>query len=67
MRQLRYNTKQIILSQEFHYPGFGKVLGSLLWKVRSLKWVLFDIKAHNLAWDEDLERMDGEALTFRDV
>ena len=58
---------KIILSQEFHYPEFSKVLGSLLCKVRSLTRVLFDIEAYYLAWDEYLKKMDGEALTLGDV
>ena len=37
---------------------------SLLCKVRSFTRVLFDTEAHNFAWDEDLKKMDREALTF---
>ena len=40
---------------------------SLLCKERSLTRVLFDIEAHNFAWDEDLKNMDGKTLTFRDI
>ena len=37
---------------------------SLLCKIRSLNKVLFDIEAQNLAWDEDLKKMDGVTLTL---
>ena len=40
---------------------------SLLYKVCSLTRVLFDTEAHNCLWDEDLKKMDGEALTLGDV
>ena len=39
----------------------------LLCKVRSLTRVLFNIKAHNFAWEVNLKKLDREALTFRDV
>ena len=39
----------------------------LLWKVSLLTWVLFDTMSHNLAWDEDLKKIDGKALTLGDV
>ena len=35
--------------------------------VCSLTRVLFDIKAHNFSWDEDLKKMDGETLTLGDI
>ena len=40
---------------------------SLLCKLRLLIRVLFDTEAHNFAWDEDLKKMDGEALTLGNV
>ena len=41
---------------------------SLVCKVCSLTRVLFNIEAHNFAWDEDLKKkIDEEALTFGDV
>ena len=37
---------------------------SLLCKVSSLIRFLFDTEAHNFACDDDLKKMDGEALTL---
>ena len=59
-----------IVPRRFVFPKSSTILDlekSLLCKVRSLTRVLFDIEAHNFAWDEDLKKMDGEALTLRDV
>ena len=39
----------------------------LLCKLCLLTKVLYDTEAHNLAWDEDLKKMDGKALSFVDV
>ena len=36
---------------------------SLACKVRSLTRIIFDTEARNFAWDENLKKMDGVALT----
>ena len=41
--------------------------GGKVCKVCSLTRVLFYTEAHNFSWDEDLKKMDGEALTLGDV
>ena len=48
------------------YPHQNRI-GKLLCKVCSLTRVLFYTEAHNFAGDEDLKKMDGEALTLGDV
>ena len=45
-------------------PDFEK---SLVCKERSLTRILFDTKAYNFAWDEDLKKMDGETLNLGDI
>ena len=57
------------MPNRFVFPKSSTIVDlakSLLCKVRSLTRVLFDTKAHNLAWDKDLKKMDREALTLRD-